>query len=162
MPGNPQYQIRPAVDSDVPFLADVVVKATAAQGRWPEDFDEPKWRSEYEAWTRWHVRGAFPGSATSVIEVDGEAVGRLRVVRDGQRIELTGIQLLPYIQGRGIGTSVIDELKAEAIEAGISVELSVELDNPRARQLYERLGFVKIGDDGSDERFQWSPERRAI
>ena len=68
-------------------------------------------------------------------------MGRLRVLRTGQTIELAGIQLLPEVQGRGIGTAIIEALKAEAAETGATVELGVEKDNPNARRLYHRLGF---------------------
>src|SRR3989442_15177012 len=71
------------------------------------------------SWTEMHVRGEDPHSTTSVIELAGEAVGRLRIVRDGQRIELSGIQLRPRVQGRGIGTAVIDDLKSEAARTGL-------------------------------------------
>jgi GNAT superfamily N-acetyltransferase len=100
------YWIRPAKLSDVGFLADVVVEATRAQARWPADFDEAEFRRHYVSWTETQVRGGDPHSATSVIELAGEAVGRLRIVRDGQRIELSGIQLRPRVQGRGIGTGI--------------------------------------------------------
>ena len=152
------YWIRPAKPSDVGFLADVVVEATRAQGRWPADFDEAEFRRRYVSWTEAQVRGEDPHSATSVIELAGEAVGRLRIVRDGQRIELAGIQLHPRVQGRGLGTAIIDDLKSEAERTGVPLELAVEHDNPRARTLYERLRFVKIGEDAKEARFRWQPD----
>ena len=152
------YRLRPAVLDDVGFLVDVVIEATSAQGRWPEDFDEAEFRRFYTSWTEPQVRAEDPRNTTSVIELGGEAVGRLRVVRDGERVELAGIQLRPRVQGRGIGTSIIGELKAEATRAGLPLELSVEHDNPRARTLYERLRFVKIGANAKEARFRWEPE----
>jgi ribosomal protein S18 acetylase RimI-like enzyme len=152
-----EYQIRPAALSDVGFLADVVVEATRAQGRWPADFDEVAFRRHYTSWTETQVRGEDAHSTTSVIELAGEAVGRLRIVRDGHRVELAGLQLRPVVQGRGIGTAIIEDLKSEAASAGVPLELSVEHDNPRARVLYERLGFVKIGEDAKEARLRWQP-----
>jgi len=55
------------------------VRATRAQGRWPADFDEAEFRRHYVSWTETHVRGGDPDSTTSVIELAGEAVGRLRI-----------------------------------------------------------------------------------
>ena len=69
--------------------------------------------------------------------------------------ELDGIQLLPEVQGRGIGTAIIEALKAEAAETGATVELGVEKDNPNARRLYHRLGFVEIGETDDEHRLQW-------
>jgi GNAT superfamily N-acetyltransferase len=45
------------------------------------------------------------------IESGGGRVGRLRITRSPDRIELSGIQLLPHVQGRGIGTAIIKDLK---------------------------------------------------
>ncbi len=151
------YRVRPAGLRDVEFLADVVIEATRAQGRWPADFDEAGFRRDYMSWTEKHVRGEDPGSTTSVVEVAGEAVGRLRVVRDGERIELAGIQLRPSAQGRGIGTGIIETLKLEATSSALPFELSVEHDNRRARMLYERLGFVQFAEDGKEARLRWRP-----
>ncbi|HUB70757.1 MAG TPA: GNAT family N-acetyltransferase [Acidimicrobiales bacterium] len=155
--GGPGYRVRAAGPGDVAFLADVVIEATRAQGRWPKDFDEAEWRARFLTWTEGQVGGELPDSTTSVIELGGEPVGRLRVVRDGQRIELSGIQLLPRVQGRGIGTRVIEELEAEAVKSGLPLELAVERDNPRARMLYERLGFVKVAESEGEgeEMFRW-------
>lgn len=86
-----------------------------------------------------------------------ERVGRLRVIRSDGSIELAGIQLLPSYQSRGIGTAVIEGLKAEAADHGCMLELlGVEKDNPRARALYERLGFVISGETDSDFRMRWT------
>jgi GNAT superfamily N-acetyltransferase len=154
----PAYVIRPATSDDVGFLADVVVAAINAQGRRPPDFDEQEWRKGYVQWTEWQVRGSLEGNTTSVIELDGERVGRLRVLRSGECVELAGIQLDPLAQGRGIGTAIIESLKAEATAAGLPMELGVEFDNPNARRLYERLGFVEVGKNDSEFRLRWSPE----
>jgi len=153
--GELTYRLRPALLEDAPFLADVALSALLALRRPPADFDPDEWRAGFISWTEEQVRGQVPFNATSVIEVGHSPVGRLRVVRDGQRIELAGIQLLSEVQGRGIGTDIVEVLKSEAARSRVPLELSVERDNHRARALYERLGFVKIDDDGEEERFRW-------
>ncbi len=150
-----EFSIRPATQRDVGFLTEVVVEATRAQGRWPADFDEAEFRRTYETWTATQVEGGDANSTTSVIAVAGQAVGRLRVLRDDERIDLAGIQLLPKMQGHGIGTRIIEDLKSEATRAGIPLDISVEHDNPRARMLYERLGLVKIDEDAMEVRLRW-------
>lgn len=151
------YQLRPATDEDVGFLADVVFEATQAQGRLPDDFDERQWRGRFGDWTREQLRGEVRNTTTSVIEVDDERAGRLRVTQADDHIELSGIQLVPRVQRRGIGTAIIEELKAQAATAGVPLELGVEKDNPDARKLYERLGFVQIGETEAEFRLRWIP-----
>lgn len=151
------YRLRTAEAADVSFLADVVIEATRAQGRVSEDFDERQWREEFGAWTLAQIRGEDPASATSVIEVDDQRVGRLRVTRTGDCIELSGIQLLPSVQGHGIGSAVIEDLKEQAVAAGIPLNLAVEKDNPDAGRLYERLGFVRVGETEEEFQLRWNP-----
>jgi GNAT superfamily N-acetyltransferase len=151
------YRIRPANAEDVGFLADVVVEATRAQGRLPNDFDESQWRSRFTEWTEEQVRGDVADSATSVVEVDNQRAGRLRITRTADYIELSGIQLIPEIQRHGIGTAIIEDLKAQAAAAGIPLELGVEKDNPEARKLYERLGLVQVSETEEEYRLRWNP-----
>jgi GrpB-like predicted nucleotidyltransferase (UPF0157 family)/ribosomal protein S18 acetylase RimI-like enzyme len=152
------YGVRLATLDDAVFLSDVALGAYLELHDPPQDFDADEWRAGYVEWTEEHVRGEVPFSTTSVVLLRGERVGRLRVMRDGQRVELAGIQLLPHAQGRGIGTDVINRLKAEARASAVPLELNVERDNRRARALYDRLGFVKVGEDGEEDRLRWVPE----
>ncbi|WP_179646926.1 ribosomal protein S18-alanine N-acetyltransferase [Spinactinospora alkalitolerans] len=48
--------------------------------------------------------------------------------------------------GSGVGTALLTELLAEAARREVTdVFLEVRSDNPRARELYRRFGFVEIG-----------------
>lgn len=56
------------------------------------------------------------------------------------------LAVLPALQGCGIGTRLIEELERRIVVRGLSrAELLVEVDNPRAKALYERLGYGVIG-----------------
>jgi GNAT superfamily N-acetyltransferase len=154
----PSYRIRPAAAEDVGFLTDVVIEVTRAQGRLDDEFDEREWRKRFTDWSMEQIRGEIPGSTTSVVEVDGERAGRLRVTRTAGRIELSGIQLLPDFQRHGIGTAIVEGLKAEAAAAGIPLELGVEKDNPDAHRLYQRLGFSQAGETDDEYKLRWMPQ----
>jgi ribosomal protein S18 acetylase RimI-like enzyme len=149
------YRIRPAVRDDVGFLTDVAIEATRAQGRLPDDFDEAEFRHGFGDWTTEQIEHTDGPSTTSVIELNGQPVGRLRVSRARDSIELCGIQLLPEIQNRGIGTAIITTLQSEAAATGVPLDLGVEKDNLNARHLYDRLGFTKIGESGNEDRLRW-------
>jgi ribosomal protein S18 acetylase RimI-like enzyme len=50
------------------------------------------------------------------------------------------------LRGLGIGTHLISVAERRIRERGLSVaQLDVEVDNPRARALYERLGYQETG-----------------
>ncbi|MGI8522104.1 MAG: GNAT family N-acetyltransferase [Nocardioides sp.] len=152
-----RVQVRPATEDDVPFLTDVAVLTLKDQGRWPDDQDETEYREGYVDWTREQVRGEEPDSSLSVLEMDGVRVGRLRVVRPGDMVEIAGLQVMPDYQGQGIGSEVVRAVTIEAHAAGLPLELGVEHDNPRARALYQRLGLRAVGDDGDETRMRLDP-----
>ena len=133
----------------MPFLGDVVVAATRDQGRFPDDFDEPAWRAGFAAWSAEQITA---GPGTFVIECGGRPVGRLRVVDSADCLEVAGLQLLPSAQSHGIGSAVLLRLAADAAPRPLT--LGVEKDNPRARALYERLGFVPDGETETEHRLR--------
>jgi ribosomal protein S18 acetylase RimI-like enzyme len=149
--------LRPAALDDVAFLADVVMSATMAQGRFPSDVDAAEYRAGYEDWTRETILGAIPDCMLSVIEYQGRPIGRLRVVRTSTSITLAGIQLLPAYQNRRIGTTLIEQLKREAEQQQIPLLISVEKDNPDAQRLYVRLGCCRIGEDEREYHLEYRP-----
>ena len=83
---------------------------------------------------------------SSIIIVDGEAVGWLAVQRDRKKIHLDGIYLTAFVQNRGIGTSILRLLMEEAKAARLPLILSAAKIN-RAVKLYERLGFTTTHSD---------------
>ena len=147
------YRIRPASAADIAFLTHVTLEATRAQGRLAADVDEAEWHAGFGAWHRELL--ADESSTLTVIELDGRPVGRLRVSRTAESIQLNGIQLLPEVQNRGIGTAIITGLQSEAASTGVPLDLGVEWDNPDARRLYDRLGFRKIGEEADGDKLRW-------
>jgi len=75
---------------------------------------------------------------------DGNPVGLLKVSRDNQDWEIIQVQLAPEHRGHGLGAKLLKQVIAEAVAAGATLTLSVLKANP-ARLLYERLGFVVVG-----------------
>jgi ribosomal protein S18 acetylase RimI-like enzyme len=146
--------IRQATADDVEFLTDVAILVTRDQGRWPEDEDESEYREGYAEWTRELIAGDEPDSTLSVLELDGVRVGRLRVVRPGDVVELAGLQIHPEHQNHGLGSEVVRALAAEARASGLPLELGVERDNPRAMALYQRLGLRSVGEDDDEIRLR--------
>ena len=58
---------------------------------------------------------------------------------------MDGIAVHPDARGQGVGTRLFDALFAFAQAEGYStIRLDVVNSNPRAQQLYERLGFVAV------------------
>jgi GNAT superfamily N-acetyltransferase len=83
-----------------------------------------------------------------VAQVNHEPSGQLWVDL-AQRVDtgvIWAVRVLPCLQRRGLGTRLLDAAEAMLLERGIAqAELTVEIDNPRARHLYERLGYRFAG-----------------
>lgn len=56
------------------------------------------------------------------------------------------LAVLPALQSCGLGTQLVRAAEQRITDRGLCrAELAVEEDNPRARALYERLGYVAYG-----------------
>ncbi len=65
---------------------------------------------------------------------------------DNRRFLLDGIFVHPEARGRGVGTLLLDAVTAEAAARGYAeIRLDVIDSNPRAKALYERVGFTDAG-----------------
>jgi len=54
------------------------------------------------------------------------------------------IQIDPGYQGRGLGTTLLQNLLANALTRGVPLRLQVLHANQKAKRLYERMGFREI------------------
>ena len=78
-------------------------------------------------------------------------VGMLNVERHPTGIYLSRLEIAPDHQGRGIGTRIINELRAQAAEHGHPVTLDVLAVNTDAQRLYRRLGFTESHRHGTGD-----------
>ena len=86
-----------------------------------------------------------------------DAAEMSKVIRARTTWRLAQIQVVPSLQGIGIGTGVVTSLLREADAASVPVELNVLRVNP-AQHLYLRLGFVSAADRGSALTMCYTPE----
>jgi ribosomal protein S18 acetylase RimI-like enzyme len=103
-------------------------------------------RMQFDAQDAWY-REQYPQASFDVVRVNGESAGRLYVDRREDEVRIVDIALMPEHRGRGIGTALLERILDEADEARTSVTIHVERGN-RARELYERLGFVEVAENG--------------
>jgi len=134
---RPAFTLRPAQEADVRFLLRLREIAMDPLHRQAGVFQTP---AEMEERVRSHWDEA------RVIEIDGRPVGLWKLWRQPEVWWILQVQLMPEVQGRGIGAALISGLMDEARSAGVALKLKVLSINP-ARRLYERLGFVIVGED---------------
>lgn len=153
--------LRRHCEADLPFLrrlyADVRRQELAA-AQWPEAQLQAFCESQFEAQYR-HYQQHYCSDRFDIIELDGEAIGRLFVDAWSTELRIVDISLLSGYRGRGIGSHCFRRLFLEAASSDRTVTIHVERDNP-ARQLYERLGFgLKTETNEVYLLMEWRPDR---
>jgi len=102
-------------------------------------------RMQFAAQQQWYAT-AYPGAEHQIVLLDAAPIGRM-IVHTGERATtLVDISLLPAHRNRGIGGVLLRDLLERCGAARTKVKLQVLKKNPAAR-LYERLGFMKTGED---------------
>jgi GNAT superfamily N-acetyltransferase len=101
-----------------------------------------------------YYREHYPDTSFDVIVLDGQPVGRLYVARWSDEIRIVDIALLPASCNRGLGTTLVRALQAEAAASRKPLRIHVERFNPALR-LHERLGFQQIEDKGVYLFMEW-------
>ena len=86
----------------------------------------------------------------------GSDAGLIKVDRGSDPWTLVQIQLLPRLQGQGIGRRLITAVLEEASERQAQVSLTVLKASP-ARRLYRRLGFRPVGERERSLDMLWTP-----
>jgi ribosomal protein S18 acetylase RimI-like enzyme len=90
---------------------------------------------------RRHRRGLAWGL---VAEIGGEPVAYGQLDRWTTRGEICNLVVNENYRGHGIGTALIEKFTTIAVENGIHLlEIGAAVSNPRALELYKRLGFVE-------------------
>lgn len=132
--------IRPARSADLPLL---------------------EWSGEF-----WHYREKFRTAYADqlagrrlllVADLNGYPVGRVAIVFSGgnplyanghSRAYLYSLQVMPFLQGLGIGTRLLDSaedvLRARGFRHAI---IAAALDNQGAQRLYRKRGYVRYAED---------------
>jgi len=88
----------------------------------------------------------YPHAVQKIIWNQGVRVGRIIVGETDQEIQLIDVSLLPEFRSKGIGTTLLKQLKDAAAACGKPIRLHVLRSN-RALSLYERIGFRIYGGD---------------
>ena len=111
------------------------------------------------AWQQRDFDRRFETYVASVIELEEQAVGGLFLDFTAGAVDIVELQVLPEHQGKGIGSSIVERIVADAAGEGRIITLSVVAANPRARQLYERIGFRVTGIEAPFIRMRYASNR---
>jgi ribosomal protein S18 acetylase RimI-like enzyme len=147
---------RHAGDPDLAFLSEVYASTRTeelAPVPWSEAEKSAFLAMQFQA-QHVHYRQHYTTAQFLVILRRAEPIGRLYLDRWKHEHRVVDIALLPEHRGEGLGTTIMRDLLDEAAAAGKALSIHVEKFNP-AQRLYERLGFVRVGETGAYDLMRW-------
>jgi [ribosomal protein S18]-alanine N-acetyltransferase len=132
--GNPEVQLRPVENRDIPALL-AIEKACF------EDF----WR--YDALSFEDIAATHPYFV--VAELNSKVVGYQFNALEDEFGYLVRIAVHPSVSGQGVGVRLMSAAITFFQQAhGVRIMLNTQDDNTRAHRLYEWFGFVRIAQRG--------------
>lgn len=100
------------------------------------------------------IRPRFDEGPIWIAELDGEAVGTVSGLPEGERFYIRSMAIKPTAQGHGIGQKLLDVLEAHARAEGFEkLYLYTTYILPGARRLYEKNGFYVLRETKPEEWF---------
>lgn len=150
MSANSTYTLRAARPEDADFFWQLRQRALRPHV-------EKAWGAWDEAQQRQFFSRGFTPRDTSMILVAGREVGRLDVVHSRWEFFFGLIELLPEVQGCGLGSEIVRDLQVEAGEKQLPIRLQVMKTNDRAQRLFLRLGFKATGETSTHHLMLWEP-----
>jgi len=94
-----------------------------------------------------------------IVEVNGEAVGYVKLLEHDDHWFLEGIYLAAATRGRGLGTRILTDVMARTAASRKPLRLRVLRPNP-AQRLYLRLGFTVTGETDTHLAMEFAPDAR--
>ena len=133
-------------------------RATPEDVDWLDEFYERLMRPYVElthTWDEKRFREIYNTETISIICLDGEDIGMLKVEKRIDHIYLGDIQLKEAFQGKGIGTSLIRDVIEKSKAHGLPLRMRVLKVNP-VLKLYERLGFARVKEFKYIYELEWN------
>lgn len=91
------------------------------------------------------LRRAFITVANEVLDL-GIKEENMHDETSPDEIYLDSLCVFPAYRGQGLASKLIEAACAAHVDSGKPLGLLVDYDNPKARKLYDRLGFKKVGE----------------
>ena len=127
-----QIRFRQAQENDANFLYALHVATM-------KEYVDKTWGWE-DAFQEAVFRERYVPAEVQIITWNGKDIGMISVEEKKEDVFLRTIEIHPLYQRQGLGTSIIQQIVADAASRKKSVFLRVLKVNP-AQRLYERLGF---------------------
>lgn len=104
---------------------------------------DPLWQNPLETLRRAYTQALY----TTVAENENGIIGYQISTGGGQRAHLARLAVHPAVQGKGAGRALLNDLFVFLTYMGISrLSVNTQSDNQASLSLYQRMGFVRTGE----------------
>ena len=137
---KPEVSVRLAVPDEAAVVADLIYEAFV-----PFRSEYTDGAFEFTTPNADAVRPRFDEGPIWIAELNGEAVGTVSGLPDGERFYIRSMAIKPSAQRGGLGQKLLDELELHAREVGYEkLYLHTLSLLPGATRLYEKNGFYVL------------------
>lgn len=154
-----RISLRPVEPDDEDFLCDVYGSTRAAElamTPWDEEQRAAFVRFQFAAQQQYY-KSEYPRAEHHIVTVADEPIGRIYIDRRGEEIRILDLTILPGGRSEDVGASLLKNLMAEA-EPERPLTIHLDVFSP-ARDLFTRLGFVSVSENGMHTLYEWRPRR---
>ena len=144
-----KVEVRLAVPGDDALISSLIFEAFLPfrEQYTPDAFD-------YTAATAERIRERFAEGPMWLACIDGEAVGTVSGLPEGERFYIRSMAVKPSAQGKHVGQKLLDELEKYAHENEFEkLYLYTTFVLPGARPMYEKNGFYIVRETAPEEWF---------
>ena len=155
-------ELRPEVKKDYAFIEAVYRSTREAElnlTNWTEQQKEAFVLMQSMAQLS-EYKTKFPGAVFQIIIFNKKNAGRFYTWENDMEIRLIDITLLSQFRGKGIGTTLLGDLIKRSDMVQKKISLHVDPINP-ALQLYQRLGFIHVKNNGRHFYMERNPVLKA-
>ncbi|HSC67512.1 MAG TPA: GNAT family N-acetyltransferase [Cellvibrio sp.] len=152
----PGVNLRLAGADDEPFLRELFcsIRTDLALLPLPQAQLEQLIRQQYD-WQQKGYASQYSGAENWIIENQSVAVGKVTLHRAASRMHIIDFIMTQERRGQGLGGAILRALQSQVNADGGILSLRVDRQNLRAKQLYQRLGFIKEQSTDTHELLVW-------
>lgn len=145
-----KISFQPAKTADIPFLLNLRKRT---MNSYLEDAGMMISNDYHHA----RIKEYFADS--SIICINGKAVGLIKLSKQEDKLHIRQFQILPALQNKGVGSQVLQLIMKKAQQLNLPITLNVMLKNP-AKRLYEKYGFKTTGQNDLEYKMKYHPNEK--
>ena len=154
------FVLRPETPEDEPFLFRLFVSTISRTLRlagFPEDFIEKLIAFQFRSQTSTY-RGMYPDAIYSIVEFEGEPVGRFIEQDETDVVYFVDFVLFPENRTKGLGRALTWALMQEWAAKGRGTRVKVLMNNVASLTMCRKLGFSEAPEANGYIEMKWFPK----